>query len=76
VVLKLSGEMLKGPEPFGIDRGMVDYLAEEIRSAVEIPVEVAVVIGGGNIWRGNSEVAVGMKRAVADQVGMIATMIN
>lgn len=76
VVLKLSGEMLKGPEPFGIDRGMVDYLAGEIRSAVEIPIQVGVVIGGGNIFRGNSEVAKEMKRAVADQVGMIATMIN
>lgn len=76
VVLKLSGEMLKGSEPFGVDRDMVDYLAEEIHSAVEIPVEVGVVIGGGNIFRGNSEVAREMKRAVADQVGMIATMIN
>ncbi len=76
VVLKLSGEMLKGSEPFGMDRRMVDYLAREIRSAFEIPVEVGVMIGGGNIFRGNSDVARGMKRAVADQVGMIATMIN
>jgi uridylate kinase len=76
VVLKLSGEMLRGNESFGLDRSRVDYLAREIRSAVQVPAQVGVVIGGGNIFRGNSEVAKGMIRAVADQVGMIATMIN
>ncbi len=76
VVLKLSGEMLKGKESFGIDRSMVEYLADEVIEASQIPVQVGVVIGGGNIFRGNSEVAAGMNRAVADQIGMIATMIN
>ena len=55
---------------------MVDYLGREIHSAVETNTQVGVVMGGGNIFRGNSEAARGMKRAVADQVGMIATMIN
>lgn len=68
--------MLRGNESFGLDRSRVDYLAREIRSAVQVPAQVGVVIGGGNIFRGNSEVAKGMIRAVADQVGMIATMIN
>ncbi len=76
VLLKLSGEVLKGHENFGIDRSMVDYVAQEVLSAVKIPLEVAVVIGGGNIFRGTSGAASRMKRAVADQVGMIATMIN
>jgi uridylate kinase len=76
VILKLSGEMLKGNEAFGLDRPSVQFIAEEIRSIHELGVEVGVVIGGGNIFRGSSEAAQDMKRAVADQVGMLATVIN
>ncbi len=76
VILKLSGEMLKGEESFGIDQPSVQFIADEIRSIHELGVEVGVVIGGGNIFRGSSEAARDMKRAVADQVGMLATVIN
>jgi len=76
VILKLSGEMLKGDEAFGIDQPAVQFIADEIRSIHELGVEVGVVIGGGNIFRGSSDAARNMKRAVADQVGMLATVIN
>lgn len=76
VVLKLSGEMMKGPGDFGLDYDSVQMIAGEIASIHRLGVEVGVVIGGGNIFRGNSEAAKNMKRAVADQVGMLATVIN
>jgi uridylate kinase len=76
LILKLSGEMIKGRESFGIDRESVLYIANEIRSVAELGVQLGVVLGGGNIFRGNSEAARDMKRAVADQVGMLATVIN
>lgn len=76
VVLKLSGEMLKGDTSFGLERRMVVYLASEVQSAHAAGIEVGVVIGGGNIFRGTSPEAEGMNRANADNVGMIATMIN
>lgn len=76
IILKLSGEMMKGPEKFGLDRDSVQHIASEIISAKELGVEVGVVIGGGNIFRGSSEAAKDMRRAVADQVGMLATVIN
>ena len=76
VVLKLSGEMMKGPSDFGLDRESVEYIASEIKSVHDAGVQVGVVIGGGNIFRGNSEAAKHMKRAVADHIGMLATVIN
>jgi uridylate kinase len=76
VLLKLSGEMLKGKEAFGLDRASVLFIAGEIRSVHALGVQVGVVIGGGNIFRGNSEAAAEMNRPVADQIGMMATIIN
>lgn len=76
VLLKLSGEMMKGRESFGLDRGAVLHIAREIKDAHDLGAEVGVVIGGGNIFRGNSEAAADMVRSVADQIGMIATVIN
>jgi len=76
VVLKLSGEMMKGKESFGLDRDSVLFIANEIASVAALGTQVGVVIGGGNIFRGNSEAATGMKRAVADHIGMLATVIN
>lgn len=76
VILKLSGEMLKGPLPFGHDHSAVLHIANEIREAAQLGIEVGVVIGGGNIFRGTSDAAAHMNRSVADQIGMIATVIN
>ncbi|MCC6547149.1 UMP kinase [Candidatus Sumerlaeota bacterium] len=76
VLLKLSGEMMKGKEAFGLDRASVLFISEEIKSVWDLGVQVGVVIGGGNIFRGSSEAAKDMERAVADQVGMLATVIN
>lgn len=76
VILKLSGEMMKGKEAFGLDRESVLFIAREIKSVADLGIQVGVVIGGGNIFRGSSEAAKDMKRAVADQVGMLATVIN
>jgi uridylate kinase len=76
VLLKLSGEALLGEKPFGIDRDFADYLAAEIREIHGMGVEVAIVIGGGNIFRGISDNARGMDRVSADQMGMLATVIN
>ena len=76
VLLKLSGESLLGEKTFGIDRNFTDYLATEIREVHELGVEVAIVIGGGNFFRGVSDTARGMDRVSADQMGMLATVIN
>jgi uridylate kinase len=76
VLLKLSGEALLGEKTFGIDRNFADYLAAEIREIQDLGVEVAVVVGGGNIFRGVSDTARGMDRVSADQMGMLATVIN
>lgn len=76
VLLKLSGEMMKGKEAFGLDRASVLFISEEIQSVHGLGVEVGVVIGGGNIFRGTSDAASDMSRAVADQIGMLATVIN
>lgn len=75
-LLKLSGEMMKGQEAFGLDRASVLFISEEIKSAHDLGVEVGVVIGGGNIFRGGSDAARHMLRAQADQIGMLATIIN
>ncbi len=76
VVLKISGESLKGAQEYGIEPTAVNYLSDQIIEAHELGVEVAVVVGGGNIMRGASAEAQGMDRATADYSGMIATIIN
>jgi len=76
VLLKLSGEALMGNRQFGIDSERLKMYAEEIKSAVELGVEVAIVIGGGNIFRGLSGAANGMDRVQGDYMGMLATVIN
>ncbi len=76
VLLKLSGESLRGEGSFGIDTGAVNYLAQEIRQTQGLGVEMALVVGGGNIWRGQEAEGRGMDRATADYAGMLATVIN
>jgi uridylate kinase len=76
VVLKLSGEALLGTKTFGIDRRFTDYLAQEIRGLHDLGLEIAAVVGGGNIFRGVSDSARGMDRVSADHMGMLATVIN
>ena len=77
ILLKLSGEALLGDKEFGIDSSILAMYAREIKAAVALGIEVAIVIGGGNIFRGVSGVEGGMKdRANADYMGMLATMIN
>jgi uridylate kinase len=76
VVLKLSGEALAGSVGYGIDPPVLERIAAEIRDVVDLGVEVAIVIGGGNIFRGIAASAEGMDRATADYMGMLATIIN
>jgi len=76
VLLKLSGEALMGRRDYGLDNEMVGAIANDIRSVVQMGVEVCVVIGGGNIFRGVSGAASGMDRAQADYMGMLATVMN
>ena len=76
VLLKLSGEALIGPEQYGIHHLTLERIAREVASVANLGVEVAVVIGGGNIFRGISGSARGMDRATADYMGMIATLMN
>ena len=76
VVLKLSGEALAGQAGYGIEAGMISTIAEQVKEVVRLGVEVAVVVGGGNIWRGISGSAKGIDRATADYMGMLATVMN
>lgn len=76
VLLKLSGEALLGKQSYGIDEDVLAAYATEVRNAVEHGLEVAIVIGGGNIFRGVNNATKGMTRAHADYMGMLATMIN
>jgi uridylate kinase len=76
VLLKLSGEALMGRREFGLDNEMVGAIASDIQAVVAMGVEVSVVIGGGNIFRGVSGAASGMDRAQADYMGMLATVMN
>lgn len=76
VLLKLSGEALMGEGDFGIDPKVIDRVSGEVKELVDLGVEVAVVIGGGNIFRGVSLAASGMDRANGDYMGMLATVIN
>ncbi|MCL6442007.1 MAG: UMP kinase [Alicyclobacillus sp.] len=76
VVLKLSGEALAGEQGYGIDAHMIHHVAEQVKEIVQLGVQVAVVVGGGNIWRGISGSAQGMDRTTADYMGMLATVLN
>ncbi|GGD73147.1 UMP kinase [Croceicoccus mobilis] len=76
ILLKLSGEVLMGDQPFGIDTDYVAKLAEEVKAAKETGLEICLVIGGGNIFRGMAGAAKGMDRAQADYMGMLATVMN
>ncbi len=76
ILLKLSGEALMGPDSYGIHKETLDGMVAQVREVVELGVQVAVVIGGGNIFRGVSGAASGMDRATADYMGMLATVIN
>jgi uridylate kinase len=75
-LLKLSGEALMGDQSFGICPDMMQYVAEEIRSVFDLGVQIAVVVGGGNIFRGIAASSYGMDRVSADRMGMLATVIN
>ena len=75
-MLKLSGEALMGSQPFGIDPKVVKSIAEELADVVELGVQVAVVVGGGNIIRGVSAHEQGIDRITGDSMGMLATVIN
>jgi uridylate kinase len=76
IVLKLSGEALAGSQGYGIDPPVLDRVSADIRDVTELGVQVAIVIGGGNIFRGIAASAAGMDRATADYMGMLATIIN
>src|SRR5438270_13931338 len=76
ILLKISGEVLAGDQSFGIDSRMIEYIASEIAEVAAMGVEVAVVIGGGDIYRGIDAADGGMERASADYMGMLATMPN
>ena len=76
ILLKLSGEALMGDDAFGINRATIDRIVAEVAEVVQLGVQVAVVIGGGNIFRGVAGGAAGMERATADYMGMLATVMN
>jgi uridylate kinase len=76
ILLKLSGEALMGDDAYGINTPMLTSIVAEIKGVVDLGVEVGVVIGGGNIFRGMAGVATGMDRATADYMGMLATVMN
>lgn len=76
VILKLSGEVLQGKQTYGIDRDVVAGISRQIKEVRELGVEIAIIIGGGNIFRGISEAASCMDRTSADHMGMLATVIN
>jgi len=76
VLLKLSGEALMGDDNFGINRDVLEGIVAEIKQVVDAGIELAIVVGGGNIFRGVSSSATGMDRANADYMGMLATVMN
>ena len=76
VLLKISGEALMGTKGYGIDPGIVEFIASEINDALKSKVQMAIVIGGGNIFRGIEATAKGMERVSADNMGMLATVMN
>ena len=76
IVLKLSGEAMAGGQGFGLSPEIIKSVASQVKEVVELGVEVAVVVGGGNIWRGKVGSEMGMDRATADYMGMLATVMN
>ena len=76
ILLKLSGEGLMGNRAFGMDEAVINALAEQVKSVHDSGVEICIVVGGGNIFRGAKEASKGLNRSVADQVGMLATVMN
>ncbi len=76
IVLKVSGESLAGNNGYGIDSAVISSIAQQVKEVVELNVEVAIVVGGGNIWRGIAGSAKGIDRATADYMGMLATVMN
>lgn len=76
VLLKMSGEAIKGETPFGIDAETVKNIAAQLKDAHALGVEIGIVVGGGNIWRGKTASEIGMDRAQADYMGMLATVMN
>ncbi|WP_028611005.1 UMP kinase [Paenibacillus harenae] len=76
IVLKVSGESLSGQEGYGIESTVISSIANQVKEVVELGVEVAIVTGGGNIWRGIAGSAKGIDRATADYMGMLATVMN
>jgi len=76
VLLKLSGESLEGEQGFGISSEVLDFFSDEVKKVHDVGVELGIVIGGGNIYRGLSASKQGIDRATGDQMGMLATMIN
>ncbi|WP_168122223.1 UMP kinase [Paenibacillus sp. HB172176] len=76
IVLKVSGESLSGQEGYGIESSVITSIANQVKDVVELGVEVAIVVGGGNIWRGIAGTAKGIDRATADYMGMLATVMN
>ncbi len=76
ILLKLSGEALMGDDAYGINRATITNIVAQVKEIVDLGVEVAVVIGGGNIFRGVAPAAAGMDRATADYMGMLATVMN
>lgn len=76
ILLKLSGESLMGDKNFGLDSNVISQYALDIKSVIEVGVQVAIVIGGGNIYRGMNEAETGIERAQGDYMGMLATVIN
>ena len=76
ILLKLSGEALQGELPYGIDPGTLDGIGAQLKGVLGLGIQVAIVVGGGNIFRGATAEATGMDRATGDYAGMLATMIN
>jgi uridylate kinase len=76
ILIKLGGESLSGPQGFGIDPDRAEELAHKIKVVRDMDIEVAIVLGAGNIWRGRDGIAHGMERATADHMGMLATVMN
>ncbi|MBO1003776.1 UMP kinase [Pseudogracilibacillus auburnensis] len=76
IVLKLSGEALSGDKGYGIEPGVIQSIAQQVKEVAELGIEIAIVVGGGNIWRGKVGSEMGMDRANADYMGMLATVMN
>ena len=76
IVLKLSGEALAGPRGSGIDPSSAAFIAEKVKVIHEMGIQIAIVIGAGNLWRGSIGVARGMEQSTADHMGMIGTVMN